>query len=115
MILNGDNVKFKVNIVSSAEEDLFEIYQYVFFNDSEEKAEKLYSKLYEKCLSLQEYPDRGHVPPELSLLGINDFLELNYKPYRIIYQIIEKVVFIHCILDGRRDMQKLLQERLMRE
>ena len=115
MILNGDNVKFKVNIVSSAEEDLFEIYQYVFFNDSEEKAEKLYSKLYEKCLSLQEYSNRGHVPSELSLLGIDDFLELTYKPYRIIYQIIEKVVFIHCVLDGRRDMQKLLQERLMRE
>ncbi len=115
MILNGDSVKFKVNIVSYAEEDLFEIYQYVYFKDSEEKAEKLHSKLYEKCLSLQEYPNRGHVPPELSLLGIADFLELSYKPYRIIYQIIEKVVFIHCILDGRRDMQKLLQERLIRE
>lgn len=115
MILNGANVKFKVNIVSSAEEDLYEIYQYVFFNDSEEKAERLYSKLYEKYQSLQEYPNRGHVPPELSLLGIDDFLELTYKPYRIIYQIIEKVVFIHCVLDGRRDMQKLLQERLMRE
>ncbi|MBM3712197.1 MAG: type II toxin-antitoxin system RelE/ParE family toxin [Actinobacteria bacterium] len=115
MILNGENVKFKVNIVSSAEEDLFEIYQYVFFNDSEERAENLYSKLYEKCLSLQEYPNRGHVPPELSLLSIDDFLEITYKPYRIIYQIIEKVVFIHCILDGRRDMQKLLQERLIRE
>ena len=115
MILNGDSVKFKVNIVSSAEEDLFEIYQYVYFNDSEEKAERLYSKLYEKCLSLQEYPNRGHVPPELRLLGINDFLELSYKSYRIIYQIIKKVVFIHCVLDGRIDMQKLLQERLMRE
>ena len=66
-------------------------------------------------MSLQDYPDRGHVPPELSLLGIDDFLELSYKPYRIIYQIIEKVVFFHCILDGRRDMQKLLQERLIRE
>jgi toxin ParE1/3/4 len=107
-------VKFKVNIVSSAEEDLFEIYQYVFFNDSEEKAEKLYSKLHEKCSSLQEYPYRGHVPSELRLLGIADFLEINYKPYRIIYQIIVKVVFVHCILDGRRDMQKLLQERLIR-
>ncbi len=115
MILSVASVKFKVNIVFSAEEDLFEIYQYVFFNDSEEKAEKLYSKLYEKCLSLQDYPNRGHVPPELSLLGMDDFLELSYKPYRIIYQIIEKVVFIHCVLDGRRDMQKLLQERLMRE
>lgn len=108
-------MKFKVNIVSSAEEDLFEIYQYVFINESEEKAEKLYSKLYEKCLSLQEYPNRGHIPPELSLLVLDDFLELTYKSYRIIYQIIEKVVFVHCVLDGRRDMQILLQERLIRE
>lgn len=108
-------MKFKVNITSSAEKDLFEIYQYVYLNDLEETAGKLYSKLYEKCLSLQKYPNRGHVPPELSLLGIDDFLELSCKPYRIIYQIIKKLVYIHCILDGRRDMQKLLQERLIRE
>ncbi len=108
-------MKFKVNIVASAEEDLFEIYQYVYFNDSEEKAEKLFSKLYEKCLLLQKNPKRGHVPPELSLFGINEFLEIIYKPYRIIYQVTGKEVFIHCILDGRRDMQKLLQERLIRE
>ena len=86
MILNGDNVKFKVNIVSSAEEDLFEIYQYVFFKDSEEKTERLYSKLYEKCLSLQEDTNRSHAHQELSLLSIDDFHELTYKSYRIIYQ-----------------------------
>ncbi|MBL7127692.1 MAG: type II toxin-antitoxin system RelE/ParE family toxin [Ignavibacteria bacterium] len=71
--------------------------------------------MHEKCLSLQDYPHRGHTPSELSLLGIDDFLEINFKPYLIIYQIIKKVVFVHCILDGRRDMQKLLQERLIRE
>ena len=108
-------MKYKVNLAFSAEEDLFEIYQYVFFNDSVENAEKLYSKLHEKCLSLQNNPYRGHIPSELSFLGIDDFLEITYKPYRIIYQIIDKVVFIHCILDGRRDIQKILQERLMRE
>jgi toxin ParE1/3/4 len=107
-------VKRRVNIVASGEEDLFEIYKYVYLDDSEESAERLYSKLYEKCLSLQEFPNCGHVPPELSLLGIDEFLELGYKPYRIIYQIIEKEVYIHCILDGRRDMQRLLQERLLR-
>ena len=108
-------MKYKVNLLFSAEEDLFEIYKYVFLNDSEEKAEKLYSKLYEKCFTLQEHPYRGHIPSELSLLDIDGFLEITYKPYRIVYQIIKKVVFIHCILDSRRDMQKLLQERLMRE
>jgi len=108
-------MKYKVNLSFSAENDLYEIYKYVFLNDSAVKAEKLYSKLYAKCIALQEYPHRGHIPSELSLLGIDDFLEIIYKPYRIIYQIIKKVVFIHCILDGRRDMQKLLQERLIRE
>ena len=108
-------MKYKVNLTFSAVEDLFEIYQYVYLNDSEKKAEQLYTKLYEKCLALKQFPHRGHVPSELSLIGIDEFLELTYKPYRIIYQIIEKEVYIHCILDGRRDMQKLLQERLVRE
>ncbi|MFN3871720.1 MAG: type II toxin-antitoxin system RelE/ParE family toxin [Ignavibacterium sp.] len=108
-------MKYKVNLTFAAEDDLFEIYKYVFFYDSPVKAEKLYLKLYEKCIALQDYPHRGHIPPELSLLGIDDFLEITYKPYRIIYQIIEKVVFIHCILDGRRDLQRLLQERIIRE
>jgi toxin ParE1/3/4 len=107
-------MKYKVNFVSEAEEDLFQIYKYIYLNDSEEQAEKLYSRLYEKSLLLQEYPERGHIPPELNLLDIEDFLEIHYKPYRIIYQIIKSEVFIHCIIDGRRDIQKLLQERLLR-
>lgn len=115
MILKAVRMKYRVNLSFSAEEDLIEIYKFVFLNDSPEKAEKLYSKLYEKCVALKKYPYRGHVPQELSLFGINDFLNIIFKLYRIIYQIIGKDVFIHCILDGRRDMQKLLQERLIRE
>ena len=107
-------MKYKVSFVSDAEDDLFEIYKYVYFNDSEDNAEKLYSKLYEKCLLLREFPERGHIPPELKILDIDEFLEIHYKPYRIIYRMINKEVFVHCILDGRRDIQKLLQERLVR-
>ena len=107
-------MKYKVNIISDAENDLFEIYKYVYLNDSENNAEKLYSNLYQKCLLLKEFPERGHIPPELKLLDIVDFLEIHYRPYRIIYRIIKKEVFVHCIIDGRRDVQKLLQERLLR-
>ena len=114
MNLNGDRVKYKVNFVSEAEEDLFQIYKYVFLNDSENNAEKLYSKLREKCLLLQEFPERGHIPPELSLLDVGDFLEIHYKLYRIIYRIIKREVFIHCIIDGRRNIQEILLERLLR-
>lgn len=107
-------MKFKVKFVSDAEEDLFEIYKYVFLNDSEEEAERLYNNLYNRCKTLERIPQRGRIPPELKLLEINDFLEILYKPYRIIYQIIKKEVYIHCILDGRREVQKLLEERLLR-
>jgi len=110
-----NRMKYKVNIIKSAEDDLLELYKYIYFNDCEENADKIYAKLVNKITSLQEFPNRGHIPSELKLLGIEDFLEIHYKPFRIIYQIIGKVVFVHCILDGRRDMQKLLQERLIRE
>lgn len=106
-------MKFKVNIISDTEDDLFEIYKYVYLNDSED-AEKLYEKLYKKCLTLEVFQNRGRIPPELKLIEIEDFLEILYKPYRIIYQIIQGEVYIHCILDGRREIQKLLQERLLR-
>ncbi len=114
MILKEVKVKYKVNITSSAKDDLFEIFKYIYFNDSEEIADKFYYGLKEKCFSLQEFPERGHTPKELSLFGINDFQEIVYNSYRIIYQIIGKDIFIHCIIDGRRDLQKLLLERLTR-
>ena len=114
MILKEVNVKFKVNLTSSAEDDLFETYKYIYFKDSAEVADKIYSGLKEKCFSLQEFQERGHVPKELSLFSINDFQEIIYNSFRIIYQIIDKEVFIHCVIDGRRDIQKLLQERLIR-
>jgi len=108
-------MKFKVNFISDAENDLFEIYKFIYLNDSEENAGKMYNRLYKKCLTLHEIPDRGNIPPELRLLEIEDFLEIHCKPYRIIYQIIDNEVFVQCILDGRRDIQILLQERLLRD
>jgi toxin ParE1/3/4 len=108
-------MKYTVNFLSDAGKDLFEIYKFVYLNDSENNAEKLYDKIYQKCLTLQEIPERGRIPPELRLLEMEDFLEIFYKPYRIIYQLVQNEVYIYCILDGRREIQKLLEERLLRE
>ena len=107
--------KYKVHQISSSEADLLEIYKYVFENDSEENADDLYENIYATCKRLERYAHRGHVPPELKELGVEEFLEIHYKPYRILYRVINNKVFIYCILDGQRDLQKLLQERLLRE
>jgi toxin ParE1/3/4 len=114
MSLRERGMKFKVNFITDAGNDIFEIYKFIYLNDSEENAERQYNKIYKKCLTLQEFPKRGNIPPELNLLEIDDFFEIHCKPYRIIYQILGDEVFIHCILDARRDIQKLLQERLLR-
>ena len=63
---------------------------------------------------MEEYPERGHIPQELKLTGIKRYLEIHYKPYRIIYEIEKNLVYIHSILDGRRNIQEILAERLLR-
>jgi len=35
------------------------------------------------------------------------------KPYRVIYRIMENQVFVYLIADARRDMQTLLERRLL--
>ena len=107
-------MNYKVYIIFDAEEDILEIYNYVLINDSEDKAEYLLSKIEETCLSLKKFPKRGHVPPELERLGIYNYKEIHYKPYRIVYEITESIVYIHCVLDGRRSLQELLENRLLR-
>ena len=107
-------MKYSVLIVQDAEDDLFDIYRYILENDSDTKAEYVVSRIEETCTSLQELPDRGHIPPELERVGVFGYREIHFKPYRIIYEIEGRRVFIHCILDGRRDLQDLLEGRLLR-
>gem|GEM_PF-1558320 len=35
-------------------------------------------------------------------------------PYRIIYRIQDERVFVHCMIDGQRNMQELFIERSLR-
>lgn len=107
-------MKFNVFLVSDAEKDIMDIHKYIIFNDSKENAEYVFHKIEETCESLSSLPDRGHIPPELERIGVMSFKEIHFKPYRIIYEIINKNVFIHCILDGRRNLQEILEHRLIR-
>ncbi len=63
---------------------------------------------------LESHPMCGHIPPELERIGVLEFREVHYKPYRIIYEVYKSEVFVYCVLDGRRDMQELLQKRILR-
>jgi len=107
-------MNYNVYIIADAEEDIFSINKYVAINDSVQKAETLLGNIEEKISNLSELANGGHIPPELERIGIYEYREIHFKPYRIIYQIIESDVYVHCVLDGRRDLEDLLQERLLR-
>jgi toxin ParE1/3/4 len=107
-------MKYKVYLISDAEEDILGINNYISISDSIEKAEHLLDKIQETCLSLTDLPNRGHIPPELERIGVIEYREIHFKPYRIIYQVIDSNVYIHCILDGRRELQELLEKRIIR-
>ncbi|OHB49038.1 MAG: plasmid stabilization protein [Planctomycetes bacterium GWF2_40_8] len=107
-------MKFEVFLISDAEKDILDIFKYIIFSDSKEKAEYVFHKIEETCKSLCSLPDRGHIPPELKRIGVMNFKEIHYKPYRIVYEIINKKVFVHCVLDGRRNLQEILEYRLLR-
>jgi toxin ParE1/3/4 len=106
--------KYKVLIDPQAKQDLKEIFIYIATNDSIYSANSLLDSLEETCYKLEEFPERGHIPPELKLTGIKKYLEIHFKPYRIIYEIDNNLVYIHSVLDGRRNIQEILSERLLR-
>ena len=106
--------KYKVIVDPLAKLDLKEIFIFVAINDSIQSANKLLDGLEEACYKLEKYPERGHIPPELRQTGIKNYLEIHYKPYRIIYEIEGKVVYIHSVIDGRRNIQEILHNRILR-
>jgi toxin ParE1/3/4 len=106
--------RYRVRIVEDAEHDLIDIVRYIAVHDSPKNADHVLDQLESLCLGLSEFPQRGHVPPELDRIGVTDYREVHFKPYRIIYQIVGRDIFVHCILDGRRDLPTLLERRLLR-
>ena len=46
-------------------------------------------------------------------LGIKEYRQTAFKPYRVIYRVIGSQVIIYLIIDGRRDMQSALSRRFL--
>jgi len=107
-------MNFAVLLSEQAERDIEDIYRYIAAHDDVKKADRVLAALEKSCRALADFPERGNAPKELDPLGITEFREVHYKPYRVIYRIFGARVVVYCVLDGRRDMQSLLQRRLTR-
>ena len=93
--------------------DLEAIVNYIAEDDIA-TALSILSRLEQTAVGLIRMPRRGRVVPELADYGIQIYRELVSSPWRIIYRITGKRVKVLAVLDGRRDLEDLLLERLVR-
>ena len=104
---------YRVLLTRDAMNDLEELDTWIATHDSPEAADYVLDRISEAFQKMSELPERGTYPKELSVLGIHEFREVFFKPYRIIYSIRDSNVYILLIVDGRRDLQALLQRRIL--
>ncbi len=105
--------RYRVMWTETAVRDLEEIVSYIA-RDSKQQATKVLKKIRGKSATLRSIPSRGRVVPELVELGLRNWCELIVSLWRIIYRIEGRFVFVDSVLDGRRDVEDILMQRLLR-
>ncbi|MGD9584179.1 MAG: type II toxin-antitoxin system RelE/ParE family toxin [Lysobacterales bacterium] len=109
----GGPATFKVLLTEGAQQDLEAIHAYLSAFDCVANANLVLDRLMVLVGSLSKLPERGSFPHELVELGIKEYRQAVFKPYRVIYRVTGSQVIIYLIADGRRNMQSLLATRLL--
>jgi toxin ParE1/3/4 len=106
-------MSFDVLLTRDAAGDPEELYDYIAEHDAPSKADHVLDRIQKVIDTLATFPERGSYPKEPLALGIREYRQTFFKPYRVIYRIIGQHVYVYLIADGRRDMQALLERRLL--
>ena len=104
--------KYDVIWSETSEKDLMGIVEYIAA-DSPSNAFEIFKEIKKKASSLYTFPDRGRIVPELQDQGIFLYRELIVPPWRMIYRISKKTVYILSVLDSRQNVEDILLRRLI--
>jgi toxin ParE1/3/4 len=104
---------YQVLLTGGAEQDLESIHDYIAEHDNISHANYVLDEVMKIAESLAKFPERGRYPKELLDVGIKEYRQIAFKPYRLIYRVINTDVVIYVIADERRDLQSLLERRLL--
>jgi addiction module RelE/StbE family toxin len=104
---------FAVEFALVAQDDLQAIVEFIA-RDDPVAAARVLDQIESRTASLQRMPERGRVVPELAAVGIHTYRELVVEPWRLVYRIIGKTVYVLAVLDGRRNIEDVLLDRLVR-
>lgn len=106
--------RYRVLVAESARQDLREIADYLIRRDSRAAARRQLSKLKKQIRGLATDPSGRRIVPELAERGLRTWREVIVSPWRIIYRVEGRAVYVVLVFDGRRDPAEILLRRLTR-
>jgi len=105
--------RYKVRWTHAASQDLESTVEFIA-RDNITNALQVLNILRKTAATLKTLPQRGRLVPELAEIGLRLYREILCTPWRIIYRISGANVFVMVVIDGRRNVEDILLERLAR-
>ena len=106
---------YKVFWTNSAENDLREIIDYMTANGEIGNAYRIFTKIKNRVTLLKTSPEQGRHLPEFEIFKNRKYREIIVKPWRIIYKIEKQEVIVLLVIDGRRNLEDILFDRLIKK
>ncbi|MCL2210379.1 MAG: type II toxin-antitoxin system RelE/ParE family toxin [Treponema sp.] len=107
--------KYQIKWTAPAREDVSEIIDYID-RTNPAYAEKLLNLIYKNVKKLDMYPGRHRLVPEFEENGYLTYREIIVEYWRVIYKIEGDIIYIMLVIDGRRNIDSyLLNKMLLRE
>src|SRR3546814_16829822 len=103
---------FGVVHTDEALRDLDDTCGYIAQHDPSKSAAYVLERIEKALVDLSEFPERGRHPRALAALGITEFREIFFTPYRLVYRAEQRRVGVHLYAPGRRSIQYTFTSRL---
>ena len=103
---------YKVIWANVAESDLKDIIEYISI-DSPQNALRILKNIKQKTSELYTLPERNRIVPGLQDQGILQYREMIIPPWKLIYRIAERKVYVLSLIDSRRNVEDILLKRLI--
>ncbi|MEI6001363.1 type II toxin-antitoxin system RelE/ParE family toxin [Paraburkholderia bengalensis] len=104
----------KYRVLPTARIGIDELRSYIVRTFGWETWRQTSAQLQETIKQIRQYPACGHTPAELEGFFEEGFREAVSGKNRIIYQVRDDTVFVHLVVDVRRDLPTLLQRIVLR-
>ena len=112
----GGPQTWKVDNTLQADADIKKIVRFIMDREGPDMGEHVLNMFDEAKKGLETLPGRGRIPPEMERINVFTYRECQIPPYRMIYEISEPEnrVYVHMVVDGRRDLPDIMTTRLLR-